>query len=63
MKNTEWLTLKESMEYLKVKSKSTIYSLQKRYNISVSKPNSIAYFRRRDFDRMLEENAVITQQT
>ena len=59
MKNMEWLSVKESMEYLKVKSKSTVYSIQKKYKITVSKVNSITYFRIEDFDRMFEANATL----
>ena len=58
MKNPNWLTMEEAMEYLKVKSKSTVYTIQEKYQITVSKINSIMYFKRADFDKMFETNIV-----
>lgn len=58
IKNEKWLTISETKDYLKCKSKGTVYTIAKKYNVRQSKLLSMVYFSREDIDRALSENSV-----
>jgi predicted DNA-binding transcriptional regulator AlpA len=56
--NEQWLSIEQTMQYIQCKSKSTVYTMAKEYNIRQTKILSLVYFSRVDIDRTMEENAV-----
>ena len=57
MKNLDWLSIEEAMEYLKIKSKTTLYKIKKKHKITVCKIESLTYFKRQDFDNLFDANS------
>lgn len=56
--NDKWLTVTQTMYYTQCKSKATVYTLAKKYNIRQTKLLSMVYFSREDIDRIMGDNAV-----
>ena len=55
---SEWITISEAMELLKVTSRTTVYSLAHKHNIRASKPLGRVYFSYYDIMATLENNSV-----
>ncbi|MGN6439059.1 MAG: helix-turn-helix domain-containing protein [Agriterribacter sp.] len=56
--NGNWLTLQETMQYLKLKSKSSVYKYIGEKKIRVTKVLSNTLFSKIDIDKALEEAAI-----
>ena len=55
---TTWITVNETLELLKIKSRTTMYSFLKKYNIRVSKPLQKTYVTKEDILQKMDENSI-----
>ena len=58
LQETTWITVNETLELLKIKSRTTMYSFLKKYNITVSKPLRKTYVTKEDILQKKNENSV-----
>ncbi len=54
---TEWLTLKEAMSHLKIKSRNSLTKYCLKYNVRVVKPMGKVYYHRADLIATMASNA------
>ena len=56
--DTTWITVNETLELLKIKSRTTMYSFLRKYNVRVSKPLSKTYVAKEDILQKMDENSI-----
>lgn len=57
-KTNTWLTTKEALAMLRIKSRTTLWNYCKKFNVRATKPRGKIYYCKEDIQMFLDKNSV-----